>query len=412
MFVVLLFISSLKAQRISMRGKANFGLQITSNTDENNEEYDKYLADLYYSLDSSPSFSSLNQMYNYIKTDGEYNISKKYLRKWLHKQPVYTTHLQRKEKNSGMHVLSLAPLFLVDIDLMSVQNLEKFNKNCNFLMAAIDVFSKFAAVSILKNKTPSETVRGFKEIHEKFKAQFPNTPIRTVRTDKGGEWGGIFSRYLKNQGIYLHKTESTKKANFCERFNKTFKDRLYRFFDYKQSYVYDKMIIQKIVDNYNSSLHTTIDISPESINKQNYLKVWKNVYLRKQHGRYKQLPRPVFKKGDRVRILLEREKFQRSWYQNYSNEIFKIHKVIKIAPEYVYSIKDDNEVLHGWFTRYELVKDTGKPSTDFYKIEKILGKHKIKNKTYYLVKWSNLPTSANSYVAEDELYDYHDTIHL
>ena len=55
------------------------------------EEIDTYLHNLYYDIRSPVVYSNYSKFYPYIKRDGKYHITPKYLKKWLSKQETYTT---------------------------------------------------------------------------------------------------------------------------------------------------------------------------------------------------------------------------------------------------------------------------------------------------------------------------------
>ena len=67
-------------------------------------------------------------------------------------------------------------------DLVDMSALARFNKGCEFLLTCIDVFSKFAWVVPLKNKTGESLVNGFQSILDTGRS-----PVK-LQTDKGIEF--------------------------------------------------------------------------------------------------------------------------------------------------------------------------------------------------------------------------------
>ena len=101
--------------------------------------------------------------------------------------------------------------------------------------------------------------------------------------------------------------------------------------------------------------------------------------------------KPKFSIGDKVRVSLLKNTFEKSYTSNYSQEIFIIDD-IKTSNVHYYFLKDLNgEKIDGMFYEQELLKTK---QNDLYLIEKII--KKVGNK--YLVKWKNYSDKFNSYV--------------
>ena len=61
-----------------------------------------------------------------------------------------------------------------------------------------------------------------------------------------------------------------------ERFNQTLKKKLERIFTHKGNFVYIN-ILQKVVNSYNNTKHSTIGIKPNLVCKKNEDIIWNNV---------------------------------------------------------------------------------------------------------------------------------------
>ena len=112
-------------------------------------------------------------------------------------------------------------------DLICLPNIKKQNKGYSFILTVIDVFSKVAYATPLKNKTGPSLVAGFKLILKQAK----NKPNK-FQTDKGPEFlNKSFQSFLKKLNISFFTTENENiKAAIIERFNRTLKERMYRYF--------------------------------------------------------------------------------------------------------------------------------------------------------------------------------------
>ncbi|XP_031330520.1 uncharacterized protein LOC116164581 [Photinus pyralis] len=139
-------------------------------------------------------------------------------------------------------------------------------------------------------------------------------------------------------------------------------------------------------------------MAPDDVNEENILRVWQNLYT-KGFGKE---TRPIYKVGQHVRIARSKYHFEKGYESNFSQEVFKIIKVIKRRPP-VYRIVDLNgEDIEGTFYEEELQAVTIDEDT-VYKIEEVLEeKGRGKNKKY-LVKWKGYSDKFNSWVTASEL---------
>ena len=106
-----------------------------------------------------------------------------------------------------------------------------------------------------------------------------------------------------------------------------------------------------------------------------------------------------FKIGDRVRLSLEKNIFEKGYDTNWTQEIFVIYD-IKYSNVPYYYLKDlNNEKLQGTFYEQELQKTR---QDDLYTIEKILKTNK--NKVY--VKFKGYSNDFNQWVNKSDITKY------
>ena len=100
-----------------------------------------------------------------------------------------------------------------------MQLLSKFNKGFRFLLCAIDIFSKFAWVILLKDEKGISIVNTFQMILKESKRK-PNK----IWIDKGSEfYNSSFKKWLKDNDIKMYSTNNEGKSVIVERFIKTLK---------------------------------------------------------------------------------------------------------------------------------------------------------------------------------------------
>ena len=151
--------------------------------------------------------------------------------------------------------------------------------------------------------------------------------------------------------------------------------------------------MDKLVKEYNNSYHRTIRMKPiDASKKSNENIVRKNYNFEITNKKQK------FKIGDKVRVSLLKNTFEKGYTSNWSEEIFIIYD-IKTSNVHYYYLKDLNgEKLDGTFYQEELLK-TNMKDDDLYIIEKII--KKVGNEC--LVKRKSFDNSFNSYVNENDI---------
>ena len=273
-------------------------------------------------------------------------------------------------------------------DLVEMQKFTKLNNGYRYLLTCIDIFSKFAWVIPLKDKKGITIKNALEKIFKQRKSKF-------LWTDRGTEFYNKQVQDLLNENnIKLYSTNNSEiKSTVIERFNRTFKNMMYKKFTENNNTIFYN-ILDELVNNYNNKYHSTIKMTPiEGSKKVNEKKI-KNIY---NFEKTKKLGK--FKIGDRVRISLEKNIFEKGYETNWTQEIFVIYD-IKYSNVPYYYLKDlNNEKLDGTFYEQELQKTK---QDDLYTIEKILKTNK--DKIY--VKWKGYDNSFNSWINKNTVTKY------
>lgn len=281
------------------------------------------------------------------------------------------------------------------VDLVDMSSLSKENDGFNYLLTCIDVFSKYVWVVPLKRKTAAALVEAFKKIFRG--GRHP----RILYADKGTEFSNrLLKKLLKDKDVQFVTSQNETKASVIERYNRTLKTRMYKYFTWKSDLRYIDAL-QQFVSAYNNTMHRSIKLKPKDVNERNEKKVWETLYEGKQSiARNK----PVifrYQVGDLVRISKTRMTFEKSYLPGWSEEIFKIDSRQASRPP-TYRIKDLNDQeIQGRFYEKELQKVDKRD--DVYRVEKILRKRKRKGIAEVLVKWLGWPQDFNSWIPESDL---------
>ena len=104
-----------------------------------------------------------------------------------------------------------------------MQSLSKYNKGINYLLCAIDLFSKYAQVVPLKDKRGSGIVNASQKIISKGRK-----PSK-IWVDQGGEfYNKLLKRFLKINDIEMYSTCNEGKSVVAERFIRTLKNKIFK----------------------------------------------------------------------------------------------------------------------------------------------------------------------------------------
>lgn len=215
----------------------------------------------FYFIPSNPAsfsgLSSLTKTYNKINKSTKNN-----LKEWILNQETYTLHkpLIKKFRREKVKVSGIDDLW--QVDLVDVSKLSRENKGHKFLLTVIDVFSKHAWVQPLINKTGESILSAFIKI---VKARKPNK----IQSDKGTEFlNSLVQKYFKDLDIHFYTTNSELKASVVERFNRTLKEKMWRYFTHKKNNKYIE-VLQDLVNSYNNTYHRTIETKPLLVTTKN-----------------------------------------------------------------------------------------------------------------------------------------------
>ncbi len=138
---------------------------------------------------------------------------------------------------------------------------------------------------------------------------------RTLRSDKGREYlNKDVQDYLKQRGIHHFTTNNEPKANYAERVIKTLRKKIFRYTMKKQNYRYVD-VLQKLVGSYNKTVHGSLGVAPDSVNKANENEIRLNQYLLRQKRTKPKTTKRRFeyKVGDTVRISHVRQVFDKEY---------------------------------------------------------------------------------------------------
>ena len=289
--------------------------------------------------------------------------------------------IKRKFKKRRVTVHGIDKIWGADLADMSA--LSKDNNGVNFLLLVIDTFSKYGWIVPLKDKKGETVAKALKNI---FKERKPEK----LWTDKGREF---YNKDVKGL-VELYSTENEEKSSIVERWIRTMKEKMWKYFTDNNTYTYIN-VLPDLVKDYNNTVHSSIKMTPiNASKKKNELTVWRNLYpnMLKIND-----ITPKFSVGDEVRIIKKKKVFEKGYTTRWTEEIFTITKIQNTNPV-TYKLADlQGEEIKGTFYEPELQKT----EQQIFRIEKIIKKEKGKS----LVKWKGYSDKFNSWVDNKNLID-------
>ena len=302
-------------------------------------------------------------------------------------------HKSRKINFTRRKVISNHIDHIWGCDLITMIKYSKQNKNYKYILTVINFFSKYSWCYPLKTKKSEEIINSFKDIFKKSKRK-----PTMIQSDEGTEFtNNVTQTFFKDNNIkWYHTYNRDIKCSICERYNRTILNKIYKNFTLNNNTIWINDL-DKLVNEYNNSYHRSIKMKPINASlKSNENYVRNNLYNFKNTNK-----KPKFSIGDKVRISLLKNTFEKSYTSNWSEEIFIIDN-IKTSNVHYYFLKNlKKEKIDGMFYEQELLK-TNMKENDLYIIEKIIRKNKDK----YLVKWRNYSNEFNSWIDKNDIIKY------
>lgn len=364
-----------------------------------------YLAQIYFNPKHPASFQNPLRLYKTVKQEGKYKISHSQIKRWIQQKHSYSTNKAVKRHFQRGRVIVKGIDDQWDADLASLIPYADSNEGFKYLLCVIDIFSRYAWVEPLKDKTPNEIIKAFKKVLSEGRKP------KRLRTDAATDFtSSKFKEFCKKEKIANFVTHNETQANYVERFIKSIKSKIFRYMNHNNTERYVD-VLSKLVDSYNNTFHTGIQSEPINVRKENESKLWWQMYWPKDYPKIKKENEKkkspfLFNIGDKVRMSHLRKAFQREYDSKWSSEIYKVSYRFLRQEQPIYKIKDwFNEPIQGTFYQTELQK-VDSPEEDFWKINQILKYKGVGENRKALVSWIGWPKKFNSWLFVRDINKY------
>ena len=324
------------------------------------------------------------------------------IREYLETQRAYSYHKPAQKRYSRNRTIVSGIDAQWQADLADMQSLSEDNDGVKYLLTCIDVFSKYAWVVPVKDKSTKTMLLALDQLMALAAPRIP----KKLQTDKGTEFlNKQFQAKLKSQyGIEHFTTMGETKASIVERFNRTIKERMWHYFTSSKTKRFLD-VLPSLVESYNNSHHRSIRMRPIDVKKSNENLVWRRLFGNGASNPSQSTSKcSIVKDGDTVRIAKWKGEFAKGYEPNWTEEEFKVvASNQKQCPRRVYKLEDlQGEPILGSFYSSQVQKVK---SDKDYVIERVIRTRtdpKSKQKELF-VKWEGWPEKFNSWIPETNL---------
>ena len=293
------------------------------------------MENIYFDPKHPASFGGVNKLVQAVSPH-----NRKEVLDWLKGQRVYSLHKPARRRFTTRTIRTSHPDSQWQADLNDM--ISHKDGSYRYILTVIDVFSRYAWARPLKTKTGEEMVRAFNSIFKE--GRIPHY----LQTDQGKEFENrIFQNFLQKHHVKYFSVKSPYKASMVERFNRTLKTRMFRYFTYIGNYKWVKVLMD-LVKSYNTGPHRSLPkgVTPaQAVNPRIQSQVWDY----QEHGSKASIPSKILI-GDSVRISKWKGTFEKGYQPNFSEEVFKVKAIDRRYHPIMYSIEDlKGEKIEGKF---------------------------------------------------------------
>ena len=211
--------------------------------------------DIYYN--PSEGYQSTEKLYQKAKAN-EVSVSCRLVKEWLETQHTCTRYkpFVKKHKFQKNFVKDLADQ--IQLDLVDMGKYASKNKGYRWILTAVEILSRYAFTIPIYRKDTKNMTKAVNLLLDNFKTRFGKYP-NVAQFNEGKEFYNVGVReLLKSHNVDYFSKKSNKKAAIVERFNRTLKTMMWKYFYRKGMYNWID-VLDKLTKNYNNT-NTAVSI--------------------------------------------------------------------------------------------------------------------------------------------------------
>ena len=278
------------------------------------------------------------------------------------------------------------------MDLVDLQNLAKYNRGYKYLLTVIDVLFKYVWVEPLKSKSATAMVEALERLWARLGDRLP----KKVQTDSGGEfYNDRVQAFFKKQGVNHFSTHGDQHGSVVERWNRTLKTNMFRYFTAKNTLKYI-VVLPALVKTYNHTFHRSIQEKPVNVTPKKQKEIWYRLYGSKEGIKVK---KPQCKVVDKVRLNKKFRPFKKDYLPGWTEEVFLVKQIYTKKPVVTYKLTEwDGTLIKGSFYQEDVQKVVLSDDA-LFRIDQVL---KRQGKQVF-ESWKGWPSKYNSWVWKKDL---------
>lgn len=322
------------------------------------------------------------------------DIPEEVIKEALAHSDAYTLHKEFKKPRVCNPYYIYEKREQVQMDLIDVRDGSAANDGINWLLCAIDCFTRKAWIVGMERKTAKASQEAIRSIVDGM-----GEKPKLLFFDHGGEFQNrVVANYLASVQIPFAFPSSDKKAVFVERFNGSIQNLIYRYLTANQTLRYID-VLDRILAVYNSRGHRSIKyICPNDAEKEENKQLIFDAVNEHYYKINKKRKEPKYSVGEQVIVKKLPGRFDRGYKERWRKELFQVVEIKKNQPMPMYILKslDTDEVVKGGFYAEEIqsyrVKD------DVYKVERVIRERTRNGQRQLFVAWVGFGPQHNSWI--------------
>ena len=216
-------------------------------------------------------------------------------------------------KNAFYPLVSYYPFSRIQLDILDlVDSVPRANRGFRYILLAIDVFSRFVIAVPIKTKTEKDVVSGITSVLQNIRGY--GYLVSQIDSDNESSFlSSSFKKLMDELGITqnLSRVGDHHSLGIIDRFCRTLRDILKRY-----SIAYDTNnwidVIEKIIENYNTRVHSTLKTSPlETLMSEKSDVLYKRLDDKRRIAENQYYNRENIGVGSKVRLKLRKGIFEK-----------------------------------------------------------------------------------------------------
>jgi transposase InsO family protein len=251
-------------------------------------------------------------------------------------------------------------------DLLEFPDKQNNNGGNYYLLTIVDVYTRYAWVRPLQDKSGTTVLKAFQEIYIERPLQ------SSLTTDKGKEFQNMMmNQFLDMYHIRLYIAEPGDHniLGIINRFHRTLRNLIEKYKTAMNTEVWINAL-PSLVLNYNNAVHTTLKMSPFNAS-QNSDAVKVKEQNKHAINAYKKIHI-----GDHVRVKVAKGKFGKESKETYSKQIYTVAGI----QGYSFALKNEKgTILQRYYKYYNLsiVESVEKVPSNILKLEQLRNSYSV-----------------------------------